>query len=49
MVSRDVIERTLAAPQGGQPATPPAPIRLVPDGTPLPVRVPGQHLGEGPA
>ncbi|WP_267594472.1 hypothetical protein [Carbonactinospora thermoautotrophica] len=46
MVSRNDIEQTLVALQGGQPTTPPATIRSVPDGTPLPVRVPGRHLEE---
>ncbi|WP_267595446.1 hypothetical protein [Carbonactinospora thermoautotrophica] len=40
----DTAEQLLAALRRNQPTTPPAPIRLTPAGTPLPVQVPGQSL-----
>ncbi|KWX01893.1 hypothetical protein LI90_2926 [Carbonactinospora thermoautotrophica] len=53
MVSRETLERALAALQRIQepePPAPAAPIRLVPDVTPLPrrtpARIPGQRRGE---
>ncbi len=53
MLSDECIRRamhdTAQQTQDDQSAQQPAPIRLVPAGTPLPTRTPGQSLGEVPA